>query len=69
MEQFLNDIRAYAEAKGVKPSTVLQLAAGTGGTAWRRWESGESTPTFATVEKVRAYMRANPVNTEVQQHG
>jgi len=60
MEQFLSDIRAYAERVGLKPSTVIQKAKAGNGATWERWEEGKSSPTLKTVERVRRYMAANP---------
>ncbi|AUQ93842.1 hypothetical protein PhaeoP66_04689 (plasmid) [Phaeobacter inhibens] len=60
MEQFLSQVRNYAEAIGVKPSTVIQKAGGGGGATWGRWESGESSPTLHTVDKIRKHMADNP---------
>lgn len=60
MEQFLAEVRTYAEARGLMPTTVIQRAAGASGNAWGRWEAGETAPTLKTVDKVRAYMAANP---------
>lgn len=60
MEQFLEELRAYAAALGIKPATVVQKAECGGGTTWGRWEVRESSPTLFTVDKIRAYMAANP---------
>lgn len=59
MEQFITDVKAYAAACGLKPTTVVQRAAGVSGAAWGRWEAGGSC-TLATADKVRAFMRNNP---------
>lgn len=58
----MREIRAYADARGVKPSTVLQLGAGLSGMAWSRWESGAATCSLRTVERLRGFMRDNPPN-------
>lgn len=60
MEQFLKEVRDYAAAIGVQPSTVVQRAAGMGGAKWSRWVAGDSSPTLRTVDKVRAYIAENP---------
>jgi len=59
MEQLIAEIEAYAERRSVKPATVLQYAAGLGGTAWDRWQSG-AVCTMATAERIRKYMADNP---------
>lgn len=53
------EIRAYADTRGVKPSTVLQRAAGYGGGMWKKWEAGAQC-TLGTAETIRKYMRDNP---------
>ncbi|MDP1872117.1 MAG: hypothetical protein Q8K61_10905 [Gallionella sp.] len=63
MEQFITDVEAYAAACGVKPTTVVQRAAGVSGAAWGRWEAGGSC-TLVTADKVRAYMRDNPASPQ-----
>ncbi len=60
MEQFLAEVRAYAVRCGIKPSTVIQNAGAGGGSSWRRWDEGKSSPTMITADRVRAYMAANP---------
>lgn len=64
MEQFITEVRTYAARFGLKPSTVIQKAAAVGGATWRRWESGESSPTLHTVDKIRDYMADNPPPAE-----
>lgn len=60
MEQFISEIEAYAKACGLKPTTIVQRAAGVSGAAWRRWTELGGSPTMATADQVRAYMAANP---------
>ncbi|WP_334061706.1 helix-turn-helix transcriptional regulator [Limimaricola cinnabarinus] len=60
MEQFMNDVRLYAEQMGVHPSTVVQRAAKVSGGAWARWEAGDASPTLRVADKIRQYMRDNP---------
>lgn len=54
------EIRDYAAARGVKPATVLQMAAALSGTTWAKWERGAAVCSMRTAEKLRAYMAANP---------
>ena len=63
MEQFLTDVRAYADAVGLKPTTVIQRAGAGNGSTWARWETGKGSPTMLTADKVRSYMAANPPAT------
>ncbi|WP_242685187.1 MULTISPECIES: XRE family transcriptional regulator [Haematobacter] len=56
----MSEIRLYAAARGILPSTVLQNAANLGGTTWSKWEAGTASCTMKVAEKVRAYMAANP---------
>jgi hypothetical protein len=60
MEQFISDVEAYAAACGLKPTTIVQRAAGVSGAAWQRWTQLGGSPTMATADQVRAYMAANP---------
>lgn len=61
MDQFLKEIREYADALGVQPSTVIQRAAKLGGAVWARWEAGNGSPTMMTADKIRRYIAENPV--------
>jgi hypothetical protein len=60
MEKLIADITAYAAATGVKPQTVLRAALGSGWSVWDAWVAGTSSPTLASVDRLRAYMAANP---------
>jgi hypothetical protein len=53
-----SEIDAYCEAAGLQPSTVCHRAVGNGHLHKRLELGGECLP--RTVEKLRAYMRANP---------
>lgn len=59
MEELLKDIRAYAAAMGLQPTTVVQNSGGGGGNIWAKWEAG-GTCTLKTAEKIRKYMAENP---------
>lgn len=59
MEQFLSEIEAYAAARGIQPTTVVQRAVGASGATWRKWKSGASC-SLVTADRLRAYMAANP---------
>ncbi len=54
------DVRAYAAQFGITPSTVIQKARVGGGGTWAKWESGDSSPTLRTVDRLRAYLAENP---------
>ncbi len=60
MEQFLEEIAAYAEAVGRSPQHVLRQAIGANWNQWQAWKDGQSSPTLHTVDKIRRYMSANP---------
>ncbi|MEX5599133.1 helix-turn-helix domain-containing protein [Pseudophaeobacter sp. C1-32P7] len=60
MEQFMEEVRAYAEQYGVAPSTVIQRVGVGGGGTWAKWESGTGSPTLRTVDRLRKYMADNP---------
>lgn len=59
MEQFLKEVRDYAAQCGVKPGTIVQKA-GLAGNSFTKWASGKSSPTHRTIDRVRAYIAANP---------
>jgi len=61
MEQFMEDLRTYAIACGLKPSTVIQNADCGGGGVWQKWESGGSC-SMRTADKLRKFMADNPTN-------
>jgi hypothetical protein len=60
MEQFMQQVRAYAKALGVEPTTVVQRAAKVSGAAWSRWDVGAGSPTLATADKILKYIADNP---------
>jgi len=60
MEPLIAEIEAYAKARGLKPATVLQYAAGLSGTSWEKWKAGAQVCTVATAEKIRAFIMDNP---------
>jgi hypothetical protein len=59
MEKFMSEIRDYALAVGVSPSTVVQKAGVGGGLTWAKWEMGGSC-SMRTADKIRAYIADNP---------
>lgn len=59
MEQLIAQVEQYALARGIKPATVLQYAAGLGGSVWEKWLSGSSC-NMATAERIRSYIVENP---------
>lgn len=61
MEQFIAEVEAYATLWGLKPTTIVQRAAGVSGAAWNKWTQPGGSCTMVTADKVRAYMAANPV--------
>lgn len=56
----MQQVRAYAKALGVEPTTVVQRAAKVSGAAWSRWDVGAGSPTLATADKILKYMTDNP---------
>ena len=61
MEQLILEIQTYAAARGVLPTTVVQRAIGASGKTWFKWTEGGSSCSLHTADKLRAYMRDNPV--------
>lgn len=66
MEQLMAEVRAYANALGIKPSTVVQNAGCGNGTTWGKWQSGSSCA-MRTAEKLRAYMVAHPATADADE--
>ncbi|MBY6056788.1 hypothetical protein [Leisingera daeponensis] len=64
MEQFLEEITAYADAVGRSPQQILRQAIGANWRQWKTWVAGQSSPTLHTVDKIRKYMADNPPLTE-----
>lgn len=60
MEQLISDITDAAEARGMTPQALLRRSVGASWSLWGDWTSGKSTPTLATVDRIRAWMAANP---------
>ncbi len=56
----MDRVRAYADALGIHPSTVVQRAARIGGAKWAKWEAGEGSPTLRTADRILKYMEDNP---------
>lgn len=65
----MEKVRTYADALGVRPSTVVQRAAKVGGVAWAKWEAGDGSPTLRTADKILKYMEENPVPAAVADAG
>lgn len=61
MEELIKEIQAYAQARGIKPATVVNYAAQIGTPVWDRWVSGKSTCSLRTAERIREYMLAHPL--------
>lgn len=53
----MQDVAAFAAAKGIKPATVLQNAAGLSGQTWDKWQDGASC-SLTTADRIRAYIAA-----------
>lgn len=65
MEQFLDDIKTYADAVGRSPQHILRQAVGASWLQWAAWAGGQSSPTLHTVDKIRKYMANNPASAPV----
>lgn len=55
----MTEIREYAAARGILPTTVVQSAECGSGSTWAKWEAGSSC-TLKTADKIRKYMADNP---------
>lgn len=58
--QMIRKVQTYADARGMKPETVLRNAVSYGSPVWQRWLNGEQTLTGKSADKITAYMRKNP---------
>lgn len=61
MEQFLEEVIAYAQAANRSPQHILRQAVGANWNLWSAWVGGRSSPTLHTVDRIRLYIRENPV--------
>lgn len=55
----MDEIRAYAKACGLHPSTVVQRSGCGGGLTWKKWQSGGSC-SMRTADRLRQWMLDNP---------
>lgn len=60
MEKLISEIEAYCDVADIKPQRLLRDAVGMGWGKWPAWKSGQSSPTMAVVDRLRAYMAAHP---------
>ncbi|MCW2305033.1 hypothetical protein M2324_003448 [Rhodovulum sulfidophilum] len=60
MEQLIVDIEAYAAAVQKTPQKILRDAIGASWGQWASWKSGKASPTLRVVDRLRAFMAANP---------
>jgi hypothetical protein len=57
MDHLIAEIEAYAEARGIKPATVLQYAANLSGKTWEHWLNGGQCQ-LSTAQKIRDYIKS-----------
>ncbi|WP_370267445.1 hypothetical protein [Nioella sp.] len=60
MEELIAEIEAYAAVANRPPQAVIRKICGYGGGVWHSWKAGRSSPTMINVDRMRAWMRANP---------
>lgn len=60
MDEFLEEVGAYASQIGLSPVTVVGRAAKVSGGLWAKWSARTAFPTARTMDRIRAYIRANP---------
>ncbi|TYB85844.1 hypothetical protein [Oceaniovalibus sp. ACAM 378] len=60
MENLIREIEAYAASVDKLPQKVLRDAIGAGWGQWAGWKTRASSPTMASVDRLRAFMAANP---------
>jgi len=59
MEQLISEIEREASALGMTPQSLLRKALGASWSTWSDWVSGKSSPTLATVDKLRAWIASS----------
>ena len=64
----MQEIQAYAAARGILPATVVQMATGHSGTTWAKWQAGSSC-SLRTAGKIREFIEANPANRTATDQG
>ena len=60
MEQFIREIESYASKRGTSPQALLRQTLNAEWSRWEKWTSRAASPRMETVERLRAYMAANP---------
>lgn len=60
MEKLISEIQSYAAAQGVTPQKFLRDVIGASWNTWQKWRDGESSPTMAVADRLRAYIADNP---------
>ena len=55
------EIEAYAEARGLHPSTIVQRAGCGSGKTWAKWQAGGAC-LMHTADRLRRWMAENPVS-------
>ena len=61
MEDFIQEVEAYAAACGVLPATVVQWADCGNGQTWKKWLESRG-PSLRTADKIREYIASNPAD-------
>ncbi|WP_339112801.1 hypothetical protein [Thioclava sp. GXIMD2076] len=62
MTAFQSEVRSFAAAAGKTPQNILRLSVGANWDTWDAWCRGAVSPRVETLERVLAYMRANPAS-------
>lgn len=60
MDQFLAEIERYSRRTGIDPARLLRDAINAEWGRWQKWRDKTASPRADTMDKVRAYMAANP---------
>lgn len=62
MEQLIAEIEAAAAARGMNPRALLKKSIGASWSTWDSWLAGKSSPTMASVDRIRAWIADNPAH-------
>lgn len=56
MEQFITEIKQFADRHGISPAIVIRRSVDATRAQWESWEAGRSSPTLRVADKIRAWM-------------
>ena len=64
MEQLIAEIEVAAAVRGMNPRALLKKSISASWSTWDSWLAGKSSPTMASVDRIRAWMADNPATSD-----